>query len=375
MNFVVYYLLMTALMVSKTDLSNVDNNKSIVGSVVPLNWACVADSMQVSFYEGYKSRDNAYFIENNRGKRTFHYWWNAHAVDVFLDGYERTGAPTYLQKAKNLVQGIKDTNGGTYSIVFYDDMLWLALASLRAFEVSGDPFFMDAVEYLWQDILTGLNDNEGGGVAWRKDQLAYKNTPANAPAVILACRLYRHLGRAEDLALAEELFQWLRTTLVDHETGVIWDGKNRLGDGKIDKNWMFTYNQGVYFGAAHELYLMTGQQSYLDVAVTAAHAAINHHLIAPGGVLRDEGQGDGGLFKGIMVRYLALLAVEPAVDWVDRKRFGDFIRFNAETAYRNALARPTMLIGHDWHVAPPKHVDMSTQLSGIMLFEAAARLN
>lgn len=374
MNSVLYYLLLTMLMVSKNDLSNLENDTSLSGDVVQINWGCVADSAQTSLYEQYASASGNYFVENNRGDLTFHYWWNAHAVDVLVDAYERTGNALYLQKTKDLVQGIYNTNKGTYSIVFYDDMLWLGLSALRAYEVSGDAFFMDVVEHLWQDIQTGRNDHQGGGIAWRKDQLAYKNTPANAPAVILACRLYRHYGRAEDRALAEEVFEWLQTHLVDPETDLIWDGKNRQGDGAIDKNWMFTYNQGVYFGAAHEMYLMTSETRYLELAVNAAKAAITSRSISPNGVMRNEGQGDGGLFKGIMARYLTLLAVESAVSEDDQRIFADFIQHNAETAYHNALSRPTMLVGPDWYNSAPRTVDMSTHLSGVMLFESAATL-
>ena len=42
--------------------------------------------------------------------------------------------------------------------------------------------------------------------------------------------------------------------------------------------------------------------TWLD-AVNTANATIKDLDIAPGGLLKNEGQGDGGLFKGILVRY------------------------------------------------------------------------
>jgi len=42
--------------------------------------------------------------------------------------------------------------------------------------------------------------------------------------------------------------------MVDPATGFVWDGKNRTGDGHIDKDWEFTYCQGVFIGAGVELY-------------------------------------------------------------------------------------------------------------------------
>lgn len=60
-----------------------------------------------------------------------------------------------------------------------------------------------------------------------------------------------------DLVLAKQVYEWLEANLVDPETGFVWDGKNRQVDGKIDKAWAFTYNQGVRIGAGVELYRAT----------------------------------------------------------------------------------------------------------------------
>ena len=89
-------------------------------------------------------------------------------------------------------------------------------------------------------------------MAWKKDQLHYKNTPANAPAAIIAFRLYQRFGKKEDLEWGEKIFTWNRDQLMDPETCFVWDGMNREGDGKIDKEWKFTYCQGVMLGAALE---------------------------------------------------------------------------------------------------------------------------
>ncbi|SEK97055.1 Predicted alpha-1,6-mannanase, GH76 family [Parapedobacter koreensis] len=337
-------------------------------------WNALADSLQQSTRATYLSSGGNYYIQDNAGDTTFHYWWNAHMVDVLVDGYLRTQDRTYLTRAKRLLEGIYGMNGNRYPNMFYDDMLWLALASLRAYEAGGDTTFLDAVDILWNDIQTGINEHQGGGVAWRKDQLTYKNTPANAPAIVLACRLYMHFGRTEDLQTAIALYDWLKATLVDPVSGLVWDGVNRQGDGRIDKDWLFTYNQGIFMEAAHALYHATKDAHYLEDALRTADAALGSPIISPKGILRDEGQGDGGLFKGILIRYLAQLARDMDVQTEKRYQYTQFVHANALVAANRAVLRPGMLVGPDWN---EKHADvlaLSSQLSGLMLFEARASL-
>ena len=47
-------------------------------------------------------------------------------------------------------------------------------------------------------------------------------------------------------------------------------------------------------------------------------------------LLRDEGDGDGGLFKGIFMRYYVQLIMEPNLDPIYKKKFITFFNNNAE---------------------------------------------
>lgn len=339
---------------------------------VSYNWKATADSLQEATYLAFLAGDGKTFKQDNSGNVTFHYWPNAHVLDVLTDGFLRTKNAGYSQRMKSLLAGIKDKNGGVYPNNFYDDMEWLALSSLRAYDATKDQAYLDVATLLWTDVKTGLNGSQGGGIAWKKDQLDYKNTPANAPAIILACRFYKLQNKAEDLALAKTLYTWLKTTLVDPNNGLVWDGINRQGNGTVDKDWVFTYNQGVFAGAGLELYQITNENGYLADALRTANTSINNASIAPSGLLRSEGQGDGGLFKGILIRYFTLLSKEPALSENDRKNLKNFIKFNAETLYTSGIAKPSLMIGPDWKSKPSGTTDLTTQLSGLMLIEAMA---
>lgn len=338
-----------------------------------VNYSALADSLQSATYSNFLASNGKYFKQDNSSNTQFHYWWNAHALDVLVDAYIRTDEDKYAQRMKSLLQGIKETNQNSYTNDYYDDMEWLALACVRAYDATSDSEYLDVAKLLWTDIKTGLNDNQGGGIAWRKTQPDYKNTPANAPAIILACRLYKLESESEDLQLAKTLYSWLKSTLIDPSTGVAWDGINRNQDGQIDK-WMFTYNQGVFMGAGLELFSLTNEQTYLNDAVRNADHVINDVQFLPGGVMKDEGNGDGGLFKGILVRYLTQMAKSGSVPSSSRDKYKSVIRFNAKTAAEKSVRRPAMLIGTDWTKRAGTTTDLSSQLSGIMVIEAAASL-
>lgn len=333
------------------------------------NYVALADSLQNSMYSSFLSSNGKYFVQNNTGNTGFNYWWNAHALDVYVDAYVRTSDAKYKPRMTALITGMKDTNGGSYLNDYYDDMEWLGLSSLRAYAATQDAAFLDLTKLLWADIKTGLNTNQGGGIAWRKTQLDYKNTPANAPAIILACRLYALEKNSADLQLAKDLYAWLKSTLIDPATGLAWDGINREQNGQIDK-WMFTYNQGVFIGAGLELYKATNEQAYLNDAIKTADYLSNDVQFLPGGVMKDEGLGDAGLFKGILVRYLTLLSKDINVPKVKRDKYAGVIRFNAKALFDKGIKRPGLLIGGNWTQRPVSSTDFSAQLSGIMLIES-----
>lgn len=139
------------------------------GQLINYTWEQTADSLQLATYNSFLG-SNGTFVQNNTGNSTFHYWPNAHALDVLVDGYKRTNNPVYLSRMKALLQGIKVRNGNTYNNVFNDDMIWLAISSLRAFEATNDAEYKTVAKFLWDIIKLSWSDNVfGGGITWKQD--------------------------------------------------------------------------------------------------------------------------------------------------------------------------------------------------------------
>lgn len=297
-----------------------------------------------------------------------HYWWLAHAVDAELDAYDRTGRPRHLADAERVVASVRQRNGGDLVNDYFDDMNWMALALHRLWERTRRRSYLDDAVALWTEIRTeGWNDTYGESVAWRREQLDYKNTPSNAPFAILSYRLHRDAGLADATADGDTIVEWMRDTLVDAESGLVADGINRQGDGAIDWAWRFTYCQGVWVGALVEAYQHHGDPALLEEATHTALFAVRELTAGP--VFRSEGQGDGGLFKGIYYRYLAqLLAELPASR--DRRELVAFLRDSTGLLRDTSSTGDLLLAGPDWTTAAPQPTDLSTHLSGVMALEA-----
>jgi predicted alpha-1,6-mannanase (GH76 family) len=122
------------------------------------------------------------------------------------------------------------------------------------------------------------------------------------------------------------------------------------------------------------LYNITKDPAYLQDAILTANNAIADPNLTANGIFKSEGQGDGGLFKGVAVRYLTLLAELPDLDETNRTKFTSFLQKNAQTLSAKGIARPSMMVSPDWSVLPSGSTDLTTQLSGVMLIEAAAAL-
>ncbi len=331
----------------------------------------ICEKVQESLVEYFWSEKEGAFVNHYpvKEKENWIYWWHAHSLDSLLDGYNRTKEKKYLARIQKEYSGTFVKNGSTFLHNWYDDMEWMALAQLRLYDATGEQTYQEQTLTLWEDIKTAWNDSMSGGMAWKKDQLDYKNTPANAPAAILAFRLYQRFHREEDLKWGEKILKWNMENLMDQETGFVWDGLNRQGDKKIDYDWKFTYNQGVVIGALVELYKINHSPICLEQAVKTA--MVTKELLADTnkGILPYEGIDDCGLFKGILVRYLyELYLVYPELEEIK-----DMILLNARCVVENSI-NENGLIGGDWMAKETGYVDLAQHLSGIMLLETAAKL-
>lgn len=338
--------------------------------------------------------------------RPWHYWWQAHYVDCLVDtGRRELGTdgrpgtrfdggdrPSAGRLASRLVTGIRLRNFLTVVNNYYDDMAWLALSTLRLENLARDSRKKAGrrrnarvLKSLTLQFDSASTDDLGGGTFWSKRR-DFKNTPATAPVALY----YARTGQA---ARAQALLDWLDARLFDPEQGLYRDGLRIAAGGEVVlESAIYTYNQGPVLGALLEL----GGGANLDRAATlVASVARGLTLPAPlagrgATVLRCEGTGDGGLFTGILVRYLALAAVDGRLPAATRSTAAALVNDTAEAFWegRRILAAGDPLARKGGRILfsirpelPARDtcpagaaVELSTQLQAWMVLEAAASI-
>jgi predicted alpha-1,6-mannanase (GH76 family) len=314
---------------------------------------------------------------------TWHYWWQAHLLDCLIDAQLRDPQPERLVRINRQVRSHRIRNNFRWTNSYYDDMAWLALALERAARLVGVER-RRALPKLTDQFVKAWVPEDGGGIPWRK-QDQFFNAPANGPAGIFLARYGDRLRRAQQMA------DWIDETLIDPETHLVFDG---IKGGSLVRA-QYTYCQGVVLGLETELAARTHDDRHVP-RVQRLVAAVSEQM-APSGVLRGAGGGDGGLFSGITARYLALVATALPGDSPDAVTARDTARTIVLNSAKSAWDyRQTVdglpIFGAFWdrdaelptaggaqaqfvegavNSSEIAERDLSVQLSGWMLMEAA----
>lgn len=313
---------------------------------------------------------------------TWHYWWQAHLIDLAVDAAERDSTPRRRRRVVRLTRAHRIRNLSGWTNNYFDDMAWLGLSLERAQR----HVYVDhrsAITTLVGELSGAWAPEQGGGIPWRRRD-DFFNAPANAPAALL-------LARAGKVWRAQEMADWIDETLVDPDTGLVLDG---IRNG-VHERAVYSYCQGATLGLETELAVQLGDARHRERVhrlVEAVDDNLTERSVVTGG-----GGGDGGLFNGILTRYLAMVATTlPVYDNDDvraRNTAARIVLASAEAAWENRLQVEELpLFGEDWTrqarlpgfsaaIAQFSHGsvrgsavaerDLSVQLGGWMLMEAA----
>ncbi|WP_058624401.1 glycoside hydrolase family 76 protein [Microbacterium testaceum] len=294
------------------------------------------------------------------GARTWHYWWHAHLVHAFVDAQEHRPDARRARLLRELHRGVTLRTLGRWTTPFYDDVAWMTLA-LQRYDV-GDRHLERLVRRLDEAI-----DPAVGALPWAVGSSLY-NAPANSPAAIALAWTARR-GAAVDLDA------WVAATLDDPRTGLVRDGIEH----DVVRSELWTYNQGVAIGSALALAETApdadSRDAHLDRAAGLV-VAVEHWCAADGGLLPSAGGGDGGLFAGILARYLAEATIRFADDRTNEehlavsRRAHRLVRVNADALWERR--RGGLFPADPRRFAHPEgdDLDLSVQLGAWITLEA-----
>ena len=237
------------------------------------------------------------------------YWQFAQGLWVVLDQYQRT----HGQQWKDDIAQVYKSNSqhgqiGNYRSDYVDDEGWWALDWIRAWDLTGDPAYLNTAKDTFAD-MAGTWDNTCGGGVWWNHRKTYKNAIPNELFLLTAIELHERIpGDTEYLGWAQKEAGWFQQSGMINSLGQVNDGLGVTCINNGGNPW--TYNQGVILAGLAELGHVTGNAADLALARRIADAAVAHS-VNQNGVLYEHGcepsgscGKDGALFKGIFVRYL-----------------------------------------------------------------------
>jgi len=303
--------------------------------------------------------------------QTTGYWNSGNAITV-LANYSRLDRTTvYYPIFANTLQQVPKQFPG-FLDGYYDDEGWWALAWLDVYDLTGKPEYLQQATSLFTDMAGAWDNTCGGGIWWNSDR-KYKNAIANelflSVAAHLAASTTDGTQRATYLSWAQREWAWFQGSGMINAQHLINDGLN-TPTCKNNGGTVWSYNQGVILGGLTQLSPLAHDPTLIVTAQTIADATLAN-LTDKNGVLHDVCDGncgnDGVQFKGVFLRNL--MALQAAVH---DPRYTAFADTNAESIWNTARG-PNDQFGQIWS-GPFDAGNAGSQSSALEAFLAAAAM-
>ena len=225
---------------------------------------------------------------------------------------------------------------------FYDDNVWLAIDFCESYQLTNNPIYLEKSIETWKFVLSGWDDELGGGIYWCEQKKQSKNTCSNAPASVLAFKLFEATRDSSYFEWGKRIYNWTKATLQDSTDFLYFDNKSL--SGKIAQQ-KYTYNSGQMLQSAALLYKLTGEKTYLKEAQTIAESAIDHftkeYTTAEGNKIRLF-KNTGNWFNTILFRgYSELFQLD------HNSKYVAIFRDNLDHLW-NSVRDKNSLFGKDW---------------------------
>lgn len=161
---------------------------------------------------------------------------------------------------------------------YYDDNGLVGIDYMESYFNTKNPLYLQRAKNVFKFILSGWNNDVGGGVTWLEGHNDQKPACTNGMATLTALKIYQGSKEKYYLEQGKKFYKWMYNTLRDTSTGII------VNDVKLDgkQNRVFwTYNTGSLIEAAVMLYHFTGEIQYLQQAKQLAADSYKYYSSIP----------------------------------------------------------------------------------------------
>jgi len=288
--------------------ANWRRRERIVTEPAVLDWSHIpnagdADTLMAAFNRAFYVRTNGigYFRASTTSNKPADFWKLAEESEMVIDAWERSRNPAYSNQVVELIEGFNRLHSDWTKNEFNDDVMWICIANLRGYQVTGDMRWRDHARASFDAVYTRAWDTNfaGGGLFWKTENRS-KNTCVNAPAAIAACLLWKTCGEVKYREKANEIIDWNKRVLSDGH-GWIYDSIRTNGNvSRVS----FSYNQGTFIGACNFLGRTNDAAEVMDYAMHKQGVTVKEFQILPSYRLSTDSAGFHGIFLRWAGRYM-----------------------------------------------------------------------
>lgn len=160
---------------------------------------------------------------------------------------------------------------------YYDDNGLVGIDYMESYLNTKDAVYLHRAKEVFEFILSGWNNDLGGGVTWLEGHKDQKPACSNGTATLVALKIYQGTKDTNYLNWGKKFYNWMYQNLLD-STGLYCNDKKL--NGAVNRTF-YTYNSGFMLEAAVLLYQFTGDQQYFKQAKELAKDAYFHFSSAP----------------------------------------------------------------------------------------------
>ena len=226
-------------------------------------------------------------------------WVGALDIAIAEDRYLYTHNVADRQRVSDLMTTFVAKEGSSWikNSSWNDDMAWMIIAGLRAYQITGNEAWLKIVTDTWNATYDrGWDTKYAGGGIWEDmGHITPWDKPSkcglsNSPIASMGVVLYQITGDAAFLDKSKQIYNWVRKSMFIPATGQIYGcvgfatSDETVGKLEGGNN---AYDSGSYIEMTDALYRVTGDDAYHQDTLKAIE-----YRIAKDAILHDGGRGE-----------------------------------------------------------------------------------